>query len=133
MIRCAFREEIPNRTRKVQTHRERKKTKQVKSKVKSMFIIFLDNKGIVHKDLVLAGQIVNSAYYCDVLRRVREYVQRLSPKHWQQRIACCITTHSLTLPFHQGLFLPKTTRLLWGPPPPPPHPKTQTKKKKNKY
>jgi hypothetical protein len=28
---------------------------------------FLDIEGIVHKEFVLAGQTVNSSYYCDVL------------------------------------------------------------------
>jgi hypothetical protein len=39
----------------------------VKSEVKSMFIILFDIKGILHKELIFAGQIVNSAYYCGVL------------------------------------------------------------------
>jgi hypothetical protein len=34
-------------------------------------------KGIVHKEFVLVGQTANSAYYCDVLRRLRENVRRL--------------------------------------------------------
>jgi hypothetical protein len=41
-----------------------KAARQVKSKVKSMLIIFFDIKGIVHKEFLLAGQTVNSAYYC---------------------------------------------------------------------
>jgi hypothetical protein len=45
-----------------------KKVTWVKSKVKSMLIIFFDIKGIVHKQFILAGQTVNSAYYCDVLQ-----------------------------------------------------------------
>jgi histone-lysine N-methyltransferase SETMAR len=44
-----------------------KKARQVKSKVKNMLIIFFDTKGIVHKEFILAGQTVNSAYYCIVL------------------------------------------------------------------
>jgi hypothetical protein len=28
---------------------------------------FFDIKGIVYKEFILAGQTVNSAYYCDVL------------------------------------------------------------------
>jgi hypothetical protein len=44
-----------------------KKVRQVKSKVKSMLIIFFVIKVIVHKEFVLAGKTVNSAYYCDVL------------------------------------------------------------------
>jgi hypothetical protein len=62
-----------------------KKERQVKSKVKSMLIIFFDFKGIVHEEFVLAGQTVNSAYYCDVLRRMHENVRRLRPELWQQK------------------------------------------------
>jgi hypothetical protein len=36
-----------------------KNVRQVKSKVKFMLIIFFDIKGIVHKEFILAGQIVN--------------------------------------------------------------------------
>jgi hypothetical protein len=57
-----------------------KKARQVKSKV--MLIIFFVIKGIVHKEFILAGQRVNSTYYCDVLRRLRENVRRLHPALW---------------------------------------------------
>jgi hypothetical protein len=53
---------------------EAENARQVKIKVKSMLIIFFDIKLIVHKEFVLAGQTVNSAYYSDVLRRMRENV-----------------------------------------------------------
>jgi hypothetical protein len=46
---------------------------------------FFDVKGIVHRELVLAGQTVNSAYYCDVLRRLSENVRRLRPELWRQK------------------------------------------------
>jgi hypothetical protein len=62
-----------------------RKTRQVKSKVKSTLILFFDIKGIVHKEFVLADQTVNSAYYCDVLRRLRENVKRLRPELWRQK------------------------------------------------
>jgi hypothetical protein len=32
--------------------------------VKSVLVICFDIKGIIHKEFVLAGQTVNSAYYC---------------------------------------------------------------------
>jgi hypothetical protein len=51
------------------------KARQVKSKVKSLLIIFFDIKGIVHKEFALAGQTV----YSDVLRRRLENVRRLRP------------------------------------------------------
>jgi hypothetical protein len=59
-----------------------KKARQVKSKVKSMLIIFFDTKGTVQKEFVLASQTVSSAYYCDVLRRLRENVEEFGPKLW---------------------------------------------------
>jgi hypothetical protein len=43
------------------------KVRQVKSKVKSMLIIFFDINGIVHKEFILTGQTVISTYCCDVL------------------------------------------------------------------
>jgi hypothetical protein len=47
-----------------------KKAGQVKSKVKSMLIIFFGIKGIVH----------NSADYCDTLRQLHTNVRRLGAK-----------------------------------------------------
>jgi hypothetical protein len=41
---------------------------QMKNKLKSMLIIFSDNKGIVHKEYLPASQKVRSTYYCDVLQ-----------------------------------------------------------------
>jgi hypothetical protein len=43
------------------------KARQMKSKVKGMIIIFFDIKRVVHKELVVAGQTVDSTCYCDVL------------------------------------------------------------------
>jgi transposase len=67
------------------------KTKQqssqckMRSEVKSMLIIFYDIKGIVHKEFVLAGQTVNSVFYCDVLQRLHENMQRLRPELCRQK------------------------------------------------
>jgi hypothetical protein len=70
-----------------------------------VLIIFFDIKRIVHKEFILAGQKVNSPYYCDVLRRLRENTRRLHPELWQQRTGCCTTTmHRLTLHFSSGDF-----------------------------
>jgi hypothetical protein len=45
-----------------------KRARHAQSKVKSMLNISFDIEGIVHEEFVLAGQTINSAYYCDVLR-----------------------------------------------------------------
>jgi hypothetical protein len=86
-----------------------KKVGQVKSQVKSMLIIFFDIKAILHKEFVLAGQTVNSAYYCGVLCRFRENVPRLRPKQLTVESWQCTVSRFL---FHQGIFLTKTTWLL---------------------
>jgi len=52
-----------------------KKARQVKSNLKNMIITFFDIKGIVHKEFVPIGQSVNSGFYCEVLRRLREKVR----------------------------------------------------------
>jgi hypothetical protein len=51
---------------------ETEKSEQVKSKVKSMRIIFFEIKGSFHKEFVLAGQTVNSTYCCDISWRLCE-------------------------------------------------------------
>jgi hypothetical protein len=86
MIRQPFGEESTSRTRVFEWYdrfrADQKKAKQIKSKVKSMPIIFFKIKGIVNKEFTLAGQTVTSAYYCDVVWRLHEYVLRLNPELW---------------------------------------------------
>jgi hypothetical protein len=48
------------------------------SKVMSMFSIFFDIKGVVHKQFILVGQTANPAHYCDVLWQLDKNVRRLS-------------------------------------------------------
>jgi hypothetical protein len=82
----------------------------VKSKAKSMLIIVFYIKGIIHKEFILAGQAVNSTYYCDVLRRLHENVRRLAPEIWRQNKWLL---HPENAPLHASFstreFLPKTT------------------------
>jgi hypothetical protein len=41
-----------------------KKVRLVKCKVKSLLIIFFDIKGIIYKEIVLAGQTIIFTYFC---------------------------------------------------------------------
>jgi hypothetical protein len=58
--------QIANKMESLNSPRPRK-ARHMKRKVKSMLLIFFDIKGTVHKEFVLGGQMVNSAYYCDSL------------------------------------------------------------------
>jgi hypothetical protein len=66
MIRQGFREEGMSHMQaykwKNSDSPRLKLARQVGSKVKSMFIIFFDIKGIVHKEFVLVAQTVNCTY-----------------------------------------------------------------------
>jgi hypothetical protein len=53
--------------------------------VKSNVIILFDIKGIAQKEFILAGQTVNSSFYCYVLQRLHENVRRIRPEHWRQK------------------------------------------------
>jgi histidinol phosphatase-like enzyme len=69
----------------------------------NMLIIFFDIKGNVHKEFAMAGQTVNSAYYCDVLRRLYENVRRPRPELWRQMKWLL---HHDKPPFHTFFFSP---------------------------
>jgi hypothetical protein len=107
MITEAFEEASMSRTREVQSQRDWKKTRWVKSKDNSMLIIFFDIKGIVRKSS--SGQTSHSVshttvtFYGDCMKMCKDF----DPNFGDKRTGCCITTtHRLT-----GEFLTKTTRL----------------------
>jgi hypothetical protein len=60
------------RSGRAHNHEEQKKEQQVRNSTKSRLIVFLDVKGIVHYELVPPNTTINSDFYCDVLRRLRE-------------------------------------------------------------
>jgi hypothetical protein len=79
-----------------------KNVRQVNSKVKNMLIIFFDINEIVHKKKIfLAGQTVNSAYYCGALRQLCGNAPRLCPKLWRQNNWLL---HHDNAPFHTYFF-----------------------------
>jgi hypothetical protein len=66
-----------------------------------MLITFLDIKAIVHKEFALAGQTVNLAYHCNVLRQLLENVRRLHPELWQKKNWLL---HQDNVPSHTSFF-----------------------------
>jgi hypothetical protein len=51
-----------------------KKVRKVRSSTKSMLIVFLNERGIIHREFVPPNTTVNSDFYCGVLRLLRENV-----------------------------------------------------------
>ena len=44
---------------------------------------FFDIEGIMHKEFVPTGQMVNGKLYCDILRRLRENIWCIRPDKWR--------------------------------------------------
>jgi hypothetical protein len=68
-----------------------KRARQVKSEAKSIINTVFEIKRVVHKELVLARQTVNSAYCCDVLWQMCEELDiqdafKKWRKHWERCI-----------------------------------------------
>jgi hypothetical protein len=61
----------------------RRKACQVRSNVKSMLIVCFSIQGIVQKEFIPAGQTVNGKFYCEVLKWLREGMQRKRPDKWK--------------------------------------------------
>jgi len=88
-----------------------KKSRMSKSKIKSMLICCFDSQGIVHKEFVPPGQIVNQTFYREVLERLKKMVARVRPG-----IAPTWMLHHDNAPCHTEAsineFLPKKA-FLW--------------------
>ena len=57
-----------------------KKSLLQKSKVKKLLIAFFDNKGIIHKAFVPAGQTINAAFYREVFKRLLQRIRWVRPE-----------------------------------------------------
>lgn len=54
-----------------------KKARMSKSKIKAMLIVFFDSKGIVHFEFLPPGQTVTAKFYVEVLKRLKQRVNRV--------------------------------------------------------
>jgi hypothetical protein len=103
-ILCSFRKSatetlVMNKTsvcpiRKVKNHRDRKRRDRWTAKSRACSSFSLTSL----KKFVLPGQIVNPAYCCDVLRRLRGNVRKCAPNFSDKRIGCCISTTQMAAP-----------------------------------
>jgi hypothetical protein len=85
-----------------------KKERKVKLKVKSMLIIFFDNKGIVHKEFILKDQAVNSAYYCCFLWRLWKCVKTSPRTLATKELGVASLQHTIShFLFSHGIFFTK--------------------------
>ena len=64
-----------------------------------MLICFFDQEGIIHREFVPPGMMVNAHFYCDVLRRLCENVQCKRPQKWQNQN---LITHHDNAPTHRS-------------------------------
>ena len=63
------------------------KTRQEKSKIKSMLIYFYDSKGIIHKEFVPTGQTVDAVFYVGVLKRMVSHIDELGQNTVKRKLA----------------------------------------------
>jgi len=84
---------------------------QIQSNVKSTLIGFIDTEGVMHKEFVPPGQLVNGKFYCAVLRRSRENIQRKRPDK----------LHNKSWTLHHGYDLASTNTTVIPHPPYSPH------------
>ena len=55
------------------------KVQKSKEQIKCMLICFMDNAGIIHKEFVAIGQMINQHFYREVLERLRKRVTQVRP------------------------------------------------------
>jgi len=75
MIKEAFGDNALVQTQTYKWFKWLKKALQIQSYVKSTLIGFLDIEGIMHKEFVPPGKLVNGKFCCAILRRLRENIQ----------------------------------------------------------
>ena len=70
---------------RVPTHRDQGKRIKCEAQQRWWSSFFFDERGVVHREFLPPGSTVNSDFYCDVLRRLRENVRRRRSVLWRSR------------------------------------------------
>ena len=78
-----------------------------KSRIKTMLIVFFDVRGIVHFEFVPQGQTVNSAFYLQVLKKLKRLVARV-----RADIKDTVKLHHDNAPSHTAFIV--TNFLAWS-------------------
>ncbi|GFT71176.1 mariner Mos1 transposase [Trichonephila clavipes] len=82
-----------------------KKARMSKSRTKAMLTVFFDKNGVVHSEFVPEGQTVNGAFYVEVFKRLKRWVNRVRPEistNWKLHHddapphTCFVVTENLT-------------------------------------
>ncbi len=55
-----------------------------RSERKAMITVFFHDEGVVHSEYLSPGETVETEYYCDVLRRLKESVRCKCPGMWKR-------------------------------------------------
>lgn len=79
-----------------------KKSRKSRSKIKVMILVFFDIKGVVHHEFLPEEQTVNSEFYLNVLKRLRDRVRRVRP-HLTQNDGWIL--HQDNAPAHSALIV----------------------------
>jgi len=67
-----------------------------------MLICFFYIEGIVHKEFVPTGQMVNGKFFCIDLKRMRENIRQKHPDKWHNN---CWALHHDNAPVHMYLIV----------------------------
>ncbi|CAK9820098.1 Mariner Mos1 transposase [Anthophora quadrimaculata] len=73
-----------------------KKLRMQKSRVKTLLTVFIDSKGIIHKEFTPEGQMVNADYYLGVLSRLWAKIVRDRPEYRNQGTWCLLHDNAPT-------------------------------------
>ncbi|GFT74397.1 mariner Mos1 transposase [Trichonephila clavipes] len=67
-----------------------KKARAENSRIKTMLITFFDSQGIIHKEFLPEGKMMNAARHVEILIRFMKRLRRVRPRYAQQVPWFCV-------------------------------------------